>query len=129
MEKKTEEKALNITDMLLCIPTRQKSSKLVEIKELSEKAGRKIYFELTELDYDECAYLKAKGDEMDACIVCMGIKEPKLNSEEFAKSQNEQMPQDALKKYLSAGTIEALSGEIQKLSGYRVITVEDVKKK
>ena len=121
--------AMNLTDMLLCVPSRRRKSKLIMILELSEAAGKDVFFEIEELDYDDCAYIKGKGDDVDACIVCMGVKTPKLNSDEFAKSQGENMPQDALKKYLSSGAIESISREIQKLSGYRVITVEDVKKK
>ena len=129
MEDKKTTEAISLTDILLCVPTRERKSKLVKIKELSEKAGKDIYFKLKELDYDDVAYLKGKGDDMDACIVAMGVEKPKLNSDEFASSQGEIEPQNAVKKFLSAGTIETLSREIQKLSGYRTITVEDVKKK
>ncbi len=125
--KNTE--AMSLTDMLLCVPTRKRASKTVKVTELSEAAGKPVYFKLKELDYNDCAYLKGKGEDMDAYIVCMGVSEPDLNCNEFSKSQGEAMPQDALKKYLSAGTIESLSREIQKLSGYRTVTVEDVKKK
>ena len=129
MAENENAKAMNLTDMLLCVPTRKRKTKTIKIIELSEAAKKDVFFEIEELDYDDCAYIKGKGDDVDACIVCMGVKTPKLNSEEFAKSQGESMPQDALKKYLSAGTIESISREIQKISGYRVITVEDVKKK
>ena len=36
--------AMNLTDMLLCVPSRRRKSKLIKILELSEAAGKDVFF-------------------------------------------------------------------------------------
>lgn len=52
---------------------------------LSEEAGKPIYFELRALHYDEVAWIRSRGDNMDAEVALKGVVSPKFESDEFAQ--------------------------------------------
>ena len=124
-----EIKATDLKELLLMLPNRKKETCKIKMARLSKEAGQAIYFELHELDYDEVAWIKSMGGDMDAEIVLKGVKVPDFTAREFAESQGETLAREALKKYLSPGEIEDVSRKIQKLSGYLSINIEEIKKK
>ena len=129
MSNETEAQATDLKELLFCLPTRERRTARIKMNRLSEEAGKPIYFELRALHYDEVAWIRSRGDNMDAEVALKGVVSPKFESDEFAKSQGEARAQDALKKYLSPGEIEDVSRHIQKLSGYLSVNVEEIKKK
>lgn len=121
--------ATDLKALLMALPNRKKETCKIRMKRLSKEAGEPICFALTALDYDDVAWIKSMGGDMDAEIVLKGVLEPKFTDPEFAKSQGETLAREALKKYLSPGEIEDVSRRIQKLSGYLSLNIEEIKKK
>ena len=66
---------------------------------------------------------------MSVHIVLAGVISPDLKSEELKKKYNAVTPVELVKNMLLPGEIEDISREIEKLSGYRTTTIEEIKKK
>ena len=121
--------ATSLNELLNIPEGRTRQEKLVEMKRLSSELGKPVYFKIRGLDFDDVARLSRKGDEMNLYIVLNGVAEPDLHSAELTKKYSADTPVEAIKKMFLAGEIEDLARSIEVLSGYRSVTVEEVKKK
>ncbi|WP_050698664.1 phage tail assembly chaperone [Anaeromassilibacillus senegalensis] len=123
-------KSLLAADEKLIMAAPEKDFK---VKRLSEICGEDVIFSLKALSYSRVADIKAsaatKDQDMSIHIVLAGVTAPDLKSKELMEKFSVPTPAELLKKMLLAGEIEDLAQEIEKLSGYRKSTVEEVKKK
>lgn len=105
--------------------------KQIKIKRLSKAVGGDVIFHLKALTYDRVADIKNihSGGDMEVHILLAGVTSPDLKSEELKKKYNAITPAEMVKNMLLAGEIEDISREIEKLSGYRITNVEELKKK
>ena len=105
--------------------------KEIKLKRLSKVCGGDVIFRLRALSYNRVAEIKNNhsGGDMEVHILLAGVVSPDLKSEELKKKYNAITPVEMIKSMLLPGEIEDISREIEKLSGYRVATVEEVKKK
>ena len=63
-------------------------------------------------------------------IFCLrGVVEPDLKSAELMSKYNAITPAETIKKMLLPGEIIDISRAIERLSGYRIDTIEEIKKK
>ena len=100
------------------------------IKRLSEAYKQPVVFRLRALPYNRVSEItKMQADDMNVHIVLAGTLEPNLKDGNLLEKYNAPTPAEMIKKLLLPGEIEDLSREIEKLSGYRKITVEEIKKK
>ena len=58
--------ATDLKALLMALPNRKKETCKIRMKRLSKEAGQPIYFELAALDYDDVAWIKSMGGDMDA---------------------------------------------------------------
>lgn len=121
---------MNVVEILLSrdkeLPVREKD---VKIKRLSRK-GEDVVFSLRSLSYDRVQEIrKIGGDDMSLHILLAGVTAPSLKNEELQAHYGAATPFDLVKAMLTPGEIEDLSSEIERLSGYRVATIENIKKK
>lgn len=121
-------------DVLQLLLSREKvlpvQEKEVKIKRLSPKGQEPVIFSLRSLSYNRVAELKKTGGEdIRLHILLAGIKSPDLKSQELLDKYGAATPLELLKILLLPGEIEDLSLAVERLSGYRVNTIEEIKKK
>lgn len=121
-------------DALQLLLSREKmlpvQEKEVKIKRLSPKGQEPVVFSLRSLSYNRVAELKKiGGEDMKLHILLAGIKSPDLKNQELLDKYGAATPLDLLKILLLPGEIEDLSLAVERLSGYRVDTIEEIKKK
>lgn len=122
--------ALNPLDVLLGIDAQPTPEAQVKQLRLSQQAGKDVIFTLKALSYDRVEEIKRMHiDDMSLYILLDGCKNPNLRDKELLAHYHAPTPAELVKKLLLPGEIEDLSRKVERLSGYRVATVEEVKKK
>lgn len=120
----------NIMDLLLSLDESAPApSKKFKLKRLSDQVGKEVVFTLTALPYDEVVRLQKKEDDMSLYIVLEGVKDPDLHSKALMDKFDVPTPLEVIKRMLLPGEIEDLKRQIERLSGYRTSTLEEIKKK
>lgn len=121
---------MNTLDLLLKAEIPNLPEKEYKHKRLSQICGEPVIFKLRALRYDQAAQIiESHKEDMEVHIVLSGVVEPNLRSQELMGKYNAPTPAELIKKMLLPGEITDLSRAIEKLSGYRVDTIEEVKKK
>jgi len=127
-EKK--ESTVNVLDLLLRAEIPNLPEKQVKQKRLSELCGAPVIFKLRGLPYNRAAELQSDmSEDNNVHIVLAGVVEPNLKAPELLEKYKVPTPAELVKKMFLPGEIVDLSRTIEKLSGYRIDTIEDVKKK
>lgn len=127
------EKSVSVLDLLLRpeLPDVRKvlPEKRVEVKRLSELTGEPVVFTLRAMTYNETRQVQDKPHEDKAVSgVLYGCKDPDFRDKRLLDPEKGiATPLDAIKARLSAGEIDELYIEIQKLSGYLRRTLAEVK--
>ena len=108
---------------------RELPEKRVEVKRLSRLAGEPVVFRLKALTYDQTRRVQDKPrGEQAVEMVLLGCTEPNWRAPGLLDpAKNIATPIDAIKAKLTAGEIDELAVEIQRLGGYIVRALEDVK--
>ena len=119
----------NVMDLLLKAQSRKLPEKKVRLKMLSKELGQDVIFKIRALPYSEVARIREKEDDMNVYIVLAGVVEPNLRSTELMQKYDAPTPIEMIKAMLLPGEIEDISRQIERLSGYRVETLEEIKKK
>lgn len=121
---------MNTLDLLLKAEIPDLPEKEYKLKRLSDICGEPVIFKLKGLTYSRANDLmKNQMEELNVHIVLAGTVEPNLKEKELLEKYNAITPAELVKKLLLPGEIEDLSRAIERLSGYREITVEEIKKK
>ena len=98
------------------------------VKRLSELTGRDVAFTLRALPYGKVQRLRESGgDDMNVQILLAGCEEPNLRAPQLQEKYGAATPAEAVKALLLPGEIEDLSRAVEKLCGYRRMTIEEVK--
>lgn len=126
---------------LLKMDARKLPEEELKIISLSKLCGEDVIFKIRGLTPQEMGEISEDNEtsfEQDVEIVLAGVVDPDLHSNELRQRFTAEMErkyaetftvQSSVCKLLSAGEIALLSRRIQKLSGYQVNLVEDIKKK
>lgn len=103
--------------------------KRIEVKRLTELAGEPVVFTVRALSYNEIRKVQGKPLEDQAVsAVLYGCKDPDFRDKRLLDPEKGvAAPPDAVKAKLTAGEIDELYIEIQKLSGYLQRTLAEVK--
>jgi len=101
-----------------------------KIKRLSSICGAPVIFRIRALPYNRAAELtRDQKDDMNVHILLAGVVEPNLKSKELMEKYKAATPAELVKKMLLPGEVEDISRAVERLSGYRTSTVEEIKKK
>jgi hypothetical protein len=121
---------MNTLDLLLKSEIPDLPEKEVKQKRLSAICGEPVIFKLRALPYNLATEItKSQLDDMNVHILLAGTVEPNLKDTELRAKYSAATPAELVKKLLLPGEIEDLSREVEKLSGYRKVTLEEIKKK
>lgn len=121
----------NVLETLLNMEIPQPQTKEYKVKRLSECAGQDVVFSLKELTFSRIAEIKKQHNddgEMSVHIVLAGTTSPSWKDTGLLKKYKAATPAELIKNMLMAGEIEDLARAVERLSGFRVSTIEEVKK-
>lgn len=123
---------ISILDLLLKpqIPNvlRQLPTKEYKLKRLSELCGQDVLFQLKALPYGRVAELREnESADLNVQILLAGVVSPNLKDPALQDKFGGATPAETVKAMLLPGEIEELSRAVEKLCGYRMTTVEEIK--
>lgn len=124
------DKEQNVIDLLLNLEPQNLPEKEIKIKRLTKLCGADVVFKIRALHYNKAADMRRlAGDDMSVDIFLAGVVSPDFKDSRLMAKYNAITPAELVKAMLLPGEIEDVSREIEKLSGYRTVTIEDIKKK
>ena len=98
------------------------------VQRLSELVGQDVVFTLRGLPYGKVQSLKESGSEdVEVHILLSGCVEPDLKAPELRERFGGATPAETVKALLLPGEIADLSRAVERLCGYRRITIDEVK--
>lgn len=99
-----------------------------KVKRLSELAGSDVVFTLRALPYGKVQRIRetVTGDA-NISILLSGCAEPDLKSPALKEKFGGITPEETVKAMLLPGEIEDLARAVERLCGYRRLTIEEVK--
>ena len=127
-----EEKQMDLVSLLLRpeLPNVQKELPTAQyrVKRLSELLGTDVIFTLKGLPYGKVQKLReSMSDDVSVQILLQGCVEPNLKDPALKDRYGGATPAETVKAMLLPGEIEDLSREVERLCGYRKLTIEEVK--
>lgn len=127
-----EEKKTDLLGMLLRpeLPNMQKELPTAQYKvsRLSKLLGQDVVFTLRGLPYGKVRRLRESTDgEMEVDILLAGCVEPNLKAPELRERYGGATPAETVKAMLLPGEIADLSRAVERLCGYRRLTIEEIK--
>ena len=127
-----EEKQMDLVSLLLRpeLPNVQKElpTAWYRVKRLSELLGTDVIFTLKGLPYGKVQKLReSMSDDVSVQILLQGCVEPNLKDPALKERYGGATPAETVKAMLLPGEIEDLSREVERLCGYRKLTIEEVK--
>lgn len=115
--------AADATDVAKNLPTKR-----FEVPRLSKDVGTPVVFTLRALPYGRVQDIRAMKDtEQEVNILLGGCIDPDLKASELQEFYCVPTPVDAVRSLLLPGEISDLAMEVERLSGYRRRTIEEVK--
>ncbi|MDD3173580.1 MAG: hypothetical protein PHF63_07970 [Herbinix sp.] len=121
---------MNTLDLLLKTDIPDAPEKEFKQKRLSAICGEPVIFKLKALPYNLAnEIIKSQKEDINVHIVLAGTVEPNLKDASLLSKYKAETPAELVKKMLLPGEVEDLSRAIERLSGYRVDTIEELKKK
>ena len=98
------------------------------VKRLSEEAGADVIFTLRALPYGKVQRIRETvvGDT-NPSILLAGCADPDLKAKELKEKFGGATPEETMKNMLLPGEIEDLARAVERLCGYRRLTIEEVK--
>ncbi|WRS27207.1 hypothetical protein U6B65_12870 [Oscillospiraceae bacterium MB08-C2-2] len=122
------EKKSNVLDLLLQSEIPQPQTKQYRHKRLSQLCGEDVILTLKEIPYNRVGELQ-RMEETSVHVVLSGVVDPPLKSSELLAKYAAETPAELVKKLFLPGEVEDISRAIERLSGYRTTTIEEIKKK
>lgn len=117
-------------DFLLKMDIPDAPTKKYKHKRLSNLCGGNVVFELRALSFNRVNEIrKIEGDDFTVHIILAGVTAPDFKNSQLMDKYSAVTPAELVKKMLLPGEIEDLSRQIERLSGFRVDTLEEIKKK
>nr|DAD85664.1 MAG TPA: tail assembly chaperone protein [Siphoviridae sp. ctP6113] len=97
------------------------------VSRLSEEAGAPVLFTLRALPYGRVQELRRLTEESDVQILLAGCVDPDLKAPALQEKFKGVTPAETVKNMLLPGEIADLSAAVERLTGYRRTTIEEVK--
>lgn len=123
-------KERNVLDILLNANPLDLPKKDYKMKRLSQNIGEDVVFTIRAMAYDRIAEIRQLSHDGAIHIVLAGVVSPDLKSPTLLEKYKAATPAELLKNplFLLPGEVEELSMQIERLSGFRINMLEEVKK-
>ena len=113
----------DLPDMRVAMPTKE-----LEVSRLSDLTGEPVVFTVKALSYDTITELReVNSGSITIPVLLAGVVSPDFTSPHLLKHFGAVDSEGVVKAMLLAGEIADLSRAIEELSGYRRLTVNEVK--
>lgn len=127
-----EEKKTDLISLLLRpeLPNVQKELPTAQyrVKRLSELLGQDVVFTLRALPYGKVQKLRESlAEDTEVHILLQGCVDPDLKDPALRERFGGATPAETVKNFLLSGEITDLSRAVEKLCGYRRLTIDEVK--
>lgn len=127
-----EEKKTDMLSLLLRpeLPNVQKDLPIAryKVKRLNELLGTDVVFTLRALPYGKVQQLReSQSADVSIHILLQGCVDPDLKAPELKERFGGATPAETVKNMLLPGEIEDLSRAVERLCGYRRLTIEEIK--
>ena len=108
---------------------KERDTKELEVLRLSKllPAGQKAVFKLSGLTYGQVEEVRHISEDNNIHIILHGVVEPSLRDPALMAKYNAVTPVETVKALFTPGEIEDLAREIERLSGFRMRVVAEVK--
>lgn len=98
------------------------------VTRLSKLLGQKVAFTLRGLPYGKVERLRGSGSEdVEIDILLAGCVDPDLKAPQLRDRFGGPTPKEMVKAMLLPGEIADLSRAVERLCGYRILTIEEIK--
>ena len=125
------EQKKSVLDVLLggTVPNVEKELPMsrYRVDRLSDLAGQDVIFTLRALPYGKVHDLERFTQDSDVHILLAGCVDPDLKDQQLMEKFGGATPADTVKRMLLPGEIADLSAAVERLSGYRRMTISEVK--
>lgn len=125
------EQKKSVLDVLLggTVPNVEKElpTSRYRVDRLSDLAGQDVIFTLRALPYGKVHDLERFTQDSDIHILLAGCVDPDLKDPRLMEKFSGATPADTVKRMLLPGEIADLSAAVERLSGYRRMTISEVK--
>ena len=125
------EQKKSVLDVLLggTVPNveRELPTSRYRVDRLSDLAGQDVIFTLRALPYGKVHDLERFTQDSDIHILLAGCVDPDLKDQQLMEKFDGATPADTVKRMLLPGEITDLSAAVERLSGYRRMTISEVK--
>ncbi|MDY3691828.1 MAG: hypothetical protein SO072_07645 [Dysosmobacter sp.] len=125
------EQKKSVLDVLLggTVPNVEKElpTSRYRVDRLSDLAGQDVIFTLRALPYGKVHDLERFTQDSDIHILLAGCVDPDLKDQQLMEKFGGATPADTVKRMLLPGEIADLSAAVERLSGYRRVTISEVK--
>lgn len=125
------EQKKSVLDVLLggTVPNVEKElpTSRYRVDRLSDLAGQDVIFTLRALPYGKVHDLERFTQDSDIHILLAGCVDPDLKDQRLMEKFVGATPADTVKRMLLPGEIADLSAAVERLSGYRRMTISEVK--
>lgn len=129
--KRNADQSESVLDVLLgsTIPNVEKElpTGRYKVDRLSALSGHDVVFTVRALPYGKVHDLERFTQDSDVHILLAGCVEPDLKDPRLMEKFGGATPADTVKRMLLPGEITDLSQAVEKLSGYRRMTITEVK--
>lgn len=99
-----------------------------KVSRLSELLGQEVAFTLRGLPYGKVEKLRGSDSEdVEIDILLAGCAEPDLKAQQLRERFGGATPKETVKAMLLPGEIADLSRAVERLCGYRRLTIEEIK--
>lgn len=129
--KRNEDQSESVLDVLLgsTIPNVEKElpTGRYKVDRLSALSGHDVVFTVRALPYGKVHDLERFTQDSDIHILLAGCVDPDLKDQQLMEKFGGATPADTVKRMLLPGEIADLSAAVERLSGYRRMTITEVK--
>lgn len=98
-----------------------------EVERLSDLTGKPVVFTLQALPYGRTQEISKLSEDTEVQILLAGCREPDLKNPVLQERFGGVTPAETVKAMLLPGEIAELSVAVEKLSGYRRVTIREIK--
>lgn len=121
---------MDTMDILLGGELPKIKSKQFKQKRLSAEYNAPVIFDLQGVGFNRAAEIKEiENGDAPIHLLLAGVVSPNFKDDRLLDKYGAATPADLVKKMLYPGEIDDIVREIEKLSGYRTATLEEIKKK
>lgn len=120
---------MDVIDLLLNAKPFEVPEKEYKLRRLSKDCGGDVVFKLRAVSFERVAEIRRINEsEQNVHIILAGTVSPDLKNKSLLEKYGAETPAELIKVLLLPGEIDDVAMRIEKLSGFKSVVTEEVKK-